>query len=159
MSPRTRKAQWLAAAAGVLAVAAPLVLSGCASGPGPRQAAVIPAGTQKRLLALAEQMAKAVGDPDPEWLSVVASTHEKAVQSSSGDLAGGPAFPAYLITMKGHFTASDTTGPAGSKAPTGQYVTLVVDARTLQGTDFGIAPGPPPQPASSLGPVTYLKGP
>jgi hypothetical protein len=162
MRPREVKLLWLAA------VAVPIVLAGCgiqhgagltATVTATHQAPAIPAKTQERLLAIAKNLAKLDGDPNPQWISVVASTHEKAVQASSGDLVGGPDFPAYLITMKGHFADPTWSGPPGSKEPTGEYVTLVVNARTLQGTDYGISPGPPPQPASSLGPVTYLKGP
>lgn len=81
------------------------------------------------------------------------------MQASSGDLVSGADFPVYLITMKGRFTDSLFSGPPGAKAPAGTYVTLVVDGKSLRTTDFGITPGPPPVPASALGPVTYLKAP
>jgi hypothetical protein len=48
--------------------------------------------------------------------------------------------------------------PAGAKAPTGRYLSLVVDARTFRGLDFGISAKPPPVAPASLGPVTYLTG-
>jgi hypothetical protein len=64
----------------------------------------------------------------------------------------------FLITMRGHFTATDATGPPGAKAPAGRYLSLVIDAKTFQGLDFGISPKPPPVPPASLGPVTYLTG-
>jgi hypothetical protein len=72
----------------------------------------------------------------------------------------------FLITMRGRFIARDATGPPGhratgppgAKAPTGRYLSLVIDARTFQGLDFGIGPKPPPVPPASLGPVTYLTG-
>jgi hypothetical protein len=41
---------------------------------------------------------------------------------------------------------------------TSHYLSLVVDARTFDGLDFGLSHGPPPVPPSSLGPVTYLTG-
>lgn len=168
MPPRNRKASWLAAVTCVAAVPGLLALSGCASGPGTdivsalaasRRAPAIPSEIRQRLLALANEVAKGAGDPDPEWISVVVSTREKAVRASSGDLVGGPDFPAYLITMKGNFTEDDVSVPPGAKAPTGAYITLVVDARTMQSTDFGIGADAGPDPASALGPVTYLKGP
>jgi hypothetical protein len=46
--------------------------------------------------------------------------------------------------------------PAGAAAPAGRYISVVVDARTFTGLDFGIGPGPPPVAPASLGPVTYL---
>jgi hypothetical protein len=56
----------------------------------------------------------------------------------------------FLITMRGHFTAREATGPPGAKAPTGRYLSLVIDAKTFQGLDFGIGPKPPPVlPAAS----------
>jgi hypothetical protein len=61
----------------------------------------------------------------------------------------------FLITMRGHFTAR---GATGSQAPTGRYLSLVIDAKTFQGLDFGISPKPPPVPPANLGPVTYLTG-
>jgi hypothetical protein len=60
--------------------------------------------------------------------------------------------------MRGHFTAGNATRPPGAKAPTGGYLSLVIDAKTFQGLDFGISPKPPPVPPASLGPVTYLTG-
>jgi hypothetical protein len=62
-------------------------------------------------------------------------------------------------TMRGRFIAREATGPPGAKAPTGRYLSLVIDAKTFRGLDFGISPKPPPVPPASLGPVTYLTGP
>jgi hypothetical protein len=48
------------------------------------------------------------------------------------------------------------TSPPGAAAPTGRYLSMVVDARTFQGLDLGVGPNPPPVSPASLGPVTYL---
>ena len=50
--------------------------------------------------------------------------------------------------------------PPGHREPkrAGRYLSLVIDAKTFQGLDFGIGPKPPPVPPASLGPVTYLTG-
>ena len=48
--------------------------------------------------------------------------------------------------------------PPGGKAPTGRYLSLVIDARTFAGLDMGLSDRPPPVRPSSLGPVTYLTG-
>ncbi len=60
--------------------------------------------------------------------------------------------------MRGHFTATEATGPPGAKAPSGRYLSVVIDAKTFRGLDFGISPRPPPVAPASLGPVTYLTG-
>jgi hypothetical protein len=83
------------------------------------------------------------------------TTRAKALTSATPSSAHVKAF---LITMRGHFTARGATGPPGSKAPTGRYVSLVIDAKTFQGLDFDTSPEPPPVPPASLGPVIYLIG-
>jgi hypothetical protein len=49
----------------------------------------------------------------------------------------------FLITMRGHFTARYASGPPGATAPAGRYLSLVIDATTFRGLDFGIGPHPP----------------
>ena len=58
--------------------------------------------------------------------------------------------------MQGHFVAKDVSVPAGAAAPNGRYISVVVDAKTFRGLDFGTGPNPPPVASASLGPVTYL---
>jgi hypothetical protein len=91
----------------------------------------------------------------------VLTTHAKALTSATpGDHVPGSAHVAvFLITMRGRFTARQATGPPGATAPAGRYLSLVIDATTFRGLDFGISPKPPPVPPASLGPVTYLTGP
>ena len=60
--------------------------------------------------------------------------------------------------MRGRFTAREATGPPGAEAQAGRYLSLVIDARTFQGLDFGVGPKPPPVLPAGLGPVTYLAG-
>jgi hypothetical protein len=100
------------------------------------------------------------GDPSPPWIAAVLTTQAKALTSATpGDYVPGSAHvKVFLITMRGHFIARDATGPPGARAPTGRYLSLVIDAKTFQGLDFGIGPKPPPVPPASLGPVTYLTG-
>ena len=66
----------------------------------------------------------------------------------------------YLVTMKGQFKSA-ASGPAvpGHRphSITGDYLSLVVSARSFLGTDFGLGPEPPPVAPASLGPVTWLK--
>lgn len=86
------------------------------------------------------------------------TTRAKALTSATpGDYVPGSAHvKVFLITMRGHFTDRSFTGPPGAKAPTGRYVSLVIDAKTFEGLDFGISPKPPTVSPASLGPVTYL---
>ena len=88
------------------------------------------------------------------------TTHAKALTSATpGDyIPAADGVPVYLITMRGHFVCDSCIGPAGSKAPSGSYISPVVGAKAFTGMDFGISPKPPPVLPASLGPVTYLIG-
>ena len=90
--------------------------------------------------------------------SAVLTTHQKALTSATpGDtVPGSGGIPAYLVTMRGHFTAYAASVPPGAFAPTGRYASLVVDARTFRVMDWGVGPKPPPVLPASLGPVTDL---
>jgi hypothetical protein len=107
---------------------------------------------------MAERIAKGNGDATPAQVTVVLTTHAKALTSATpGDTVPGTGkIRVYLITMQGHFVANDVSVPAGAAAPRGRYLSVVVDARTFSGLDFGIGPNPPPVSPASLGTVTYL---
>jgi hypothetical protein len=136
-----------------------LALAGC-GGQSAASGARVPDSAIARLTAIARRAAAVNGDSHPEWITAVATTRAKALTSATpGDFVPGSArVRVFLITMRGHFTAIDGSGPPGAKAPAGRYVSLVINARTFQGLDFGISPRPPPVPPGSLGPVTYLTG-
>jgi hypothetical protein len=136
-----------------------LAVAGC-GGQSAASGARVPDSAIARLTAIARRAATVNGDSHPEWITAVATTGAKALTSATpGDYVPGSArVKVFLITMRGHFTATGASGPPGAKAPTGRYVSLVINARTFQGLDFGISPGPPPVPPASLGPVTYLAG-
>jgi hypothetical protein len=116
----------------------------------------VPALAIPRLTAIAHRAATINGDPSPAWIAAVLTTHAKALTSGTpGDYVPGSAHvKVVLITMHGHFTARDATGPPGAKAPADRYLALVIDAKTFQGLDSGIGPKPPPVLPASLGPVT-----
>ena len=104
-----------------------------------------------RILKLAEQAAARSGDPSPSLIQHVEATRFDAVRISSGDLVFEWNW-AYLIAERGHFTCSACSGPSRAKAPTGSVITLVVDAKSGQGTDGGIGNRYPP--LAKLGRVT-----
>jgi hypothetical protein len=143
----------------VLATVAAIVLAAAGCGQVPAGTPV-PASAIGRLTAIARRAASGNGDPSPAWITAVETTRAKALTSATpGDSVPGSAHvKVFLITMRGHFTDTAAPGPPGAKAPAGQYLSLVIDARTFQGLDFGISPQPPPVPPASLGPVTYLAG-
>ena len=149
----------LAALACAAAMASILAAAGCGAArapAGPR----VPASAIGRLTAMAHHAAILNGDAAPAWITAVLTTRAMALTSATpGDHVPGSAHvKVFLITMRGHFTAEEASMPPGAKAPTGRYLSLVIDAKTFQGLDFGISPTPPPVPPASLGPVTYLTG-
>jgi hypothetical protein len=152
-----------AALASVLALASGLATTGCA-GPPPRPGSPatagspVPAPAIARLTAIGGRAASANGDPAPLWMTAVLTTHAKALTSATpGDFVPGDGdVPVFLVTMRGNFVASAASRPAGAAAPTGRYLSIVVDARTFQVLDSGLSPSPPPVSPASLGPVTYL---
>jgi hypothetical protein len=121
--------------------------------------AAVPASAVPRLQAIAERAAAADGDGAPQWITVVLTTHGKALESATpGDTEPrSNGLAVYLITMKGRFTASGWSGPSGSRAPAGTYLSLVVDARSFTVTDVGVSPRAPLVSPASLGPVRYLR--
>jgi hypothetical protein len=118
----------------------------------------VPASAVHRLTAIADRAVTLNGAHPVAWATAVVTTHAKALSSATpGDATPGANTIVYLVTIKGHFVCNLCTGPPGSRAPTGTYLSLVVNARTFEGTDSGIGPKPPPVSPARLGPVTYLK--
>lgn len=142
--------------AGLAALCVGLALVGPGTSPG---GPPVPASAIPRLTAIAKHVAKGNGDATPAWATAVLTTHAKALTSATpGDFVPGTGkVRVYLITMQGHFVANDVSVPPGAAAPRGRYISVVVDARTFGGMDFGIGPNPPPVSPASLGPVTFLR--
>jgi hypothetical protein len=128
--------------------------AGSAALPGLR----VPAAAVPRLDAIVASFARENGGKQPEWATAVITTHAKALESATpGDTEGQGATVVYLVTMKGHFTASEASVPAGAALPTGSYLSVVVNARTFRITDSGLSPKAPPVSPASLGPVRRLR--
>jgi hypothetical protein len=159
-SPSSTRPRWLmlTALAGV-AIAPVLAAAGCGRPPA-AAGTPVPAAAIGRLTAIAHRAASINGDPAPAWITVGMTTRAKALAAATpGDYVPGSAHVrVFLITMRGHFTAGEVSVPPGAKAPAGRYLSMVIDARTFQGLDFGIGRTPPPVPLASLGPITYLTG-
>ena len=147
-----------AALAYVLAVGSGLAAAGCAGSPtvaGPP----VPAPTISRLTVMGGRAAKADGDAAPLWMTAVLTTHAKALTSAITRqlVPGTNGVPVFLVTMRGHFPATATSRPPGAAAPTGGYLSIVVDARTFQVLNSGSAPARRrSHPPASAG--TYLTG-
>jgi hypothetical protein len=159
-----RRVSWLAGMIPVLAVAACGAVSGTTVTTSHRLTVAepgqpVPASAVPRLTAIAERAVTVNGGHPVAWATAVVTTRAKALTSATpGDLIpNDEKTVVYLVTIKGHFVCDLCTGPLGSRAPTGTYLSLVVDAKTFYGTDFGLGPKPPPVAPASLGPVTYLK--
>jgi hypothetical protein len=154
-----RRGRALAALAAAAAMAFALSAAGCAKTPGTAGPS-IPASVIGRLTVIAHHAATANSDPAPGWITVVRTTRAKALTvATPGDFVPGSSGTAvFLITMRGHFVANDVSRPPGAKAPAGRYLSLVLDAKTLQELDFGLDSKPPLVALAHLGWVTYLAG-
>jgi len=146
-----------AALASVLALVPGLAVAGCVGSPA-RAGSPVPAPAIPQLTAIASRAATADGDATPLQITAVLTTHARALTSATpGDIIpGADGVPVYLVTMRGHFTATAASRPPGAAAPVGHYLSIVVDVRTFQVLDSGLSPGPPPVSPASLGPETYL---
>ncbi|HKA42990.1 MAG TPA: hypothetical protein VKF40_13465 [Burkholderiales bacterium] len=158
-----KHARWLIGLIPVLAAAACGSVSGTTMTLTHRPAVAepgqpVPASAVHRLTAIADRAVTLNGGHPVAWATAVVTTHAKALTSATpGDTTPGAKAIVYLVTIKGRFVCRLCSGPPGSHAPTGTYLSLVIDARTFKGTDAGIGPKPPPVPPARFGPVTYLK--
>ena len=111
-------ARALAALAGGVALASVLAAAGCGRSAA-ATGAPVPGLAIPRLTAIAHRAAAISGDPGPAWIAAVLTTRARALTSATpGDYVPGSAHvKVFLITMRGHFTAKEATGPPGAKAP------------------------------------------
>lgn len=124
----------------------------------------IPADVIPRLTEVAARSAAGHADPHPASAAAVATTRNKALEVIGGygpeTIPGEPgAVPAYAVVMTGHFESYRGGGPPvrNRRFPlVGSYLTVVVEAATLEPRDVGIGDRGPVEPLSRLGPVTRL---
>lgn len=107
---------------------------------------LVPSSAVHRLTAMADQIVTMDGGHPVAWATAVVTTRAKALTSATpGDFIPDDAKTVvYLVTVKGHFVDYGYPGPPGSHAPTGTYLSLVVNAKTFEGTDGGLVSEPPP---------------
>jgi hypothetical protein len=124
---------------------------------GPVPGSPVPASAIERLTLIADNVVAAMGAVAPEWISVVVTTHGRALASATPGhwVAGDMEAVVYLMTMEGQFV--HWRRAPRRKTPTGTYLSIVLDAETLKRMDLGLSHNPPPVAPASLGPVTYLK--
>jgi hypothetical protein len=123
----------------------------------------IPADVVPRLTEVAASLAAGHADPRPASAAAVATTRNKALEMIGGygpaTIPGEPgAMPVYAVVMTGRFE-SHRAGPPSQdrRLPlVGSYLTIVVEAATLELRDVGIGDTGPVEPLSRLGPVTRL---
>jgi hypothetical protein len=118
----------------------------------------VPASALPRLTAIADQAIESNGARSAAWASAVVTTQEALNSASPNATVPLGATPIdYLVTIKGHFTDDYASPPAGSPAPTGTYLWLVIDAKTFQGLDGGLQTRSLLIAPARLGKLTYLK--
>jgi hypothetical protein len=124
---------------------------------GPVPGSPVPASVIERLTLIADNVVAATGGIAPAWISVVVTTHARALASATPGhwVPGDMEAVVYLMTMEGQFT--HWRSPPRRKAPTGTYLSIVLNAETLRRMDLGLSHNPPAVAPAGLGPVTYLK--
>jgi hypothetical protein len=116
-------------------------------------AAPVPSSAIDRLTALSIELASEAGDSAPEAAWAVFTTRQEADLLASGAYVNSNQ-PVYLVRIQGQFALLDASRPAGQQAPTGRFLTYVVDAVTWRVLDSGV--GDRTIDLSVLGPVTTL---
>jgi hypothetical protein len=76
--------------------------------------------------------------PPTRMMAVRARNHAQAERYMMGDIVQG-GHPVFVVEMRGHFTCNGCSVPAGASAPTGTVMTVILDARSLRETDFGLS--------------------
>ena len=141
---RSAKYRLLALAVGTL------VLGGVAVSAAATERRHEPSLSEGRIVQLAEQAATRAGDPNPTLIQHSEGTRHDANLVDSGDIVAGRTW-SYLIAERGRFVLRDAPRPPGARAPTGNVLTLVVNASTGEITDIGVSDSYPH--LARLGPV------
>jgi hypothetical protein len=158
---RHRKALIIVAAA-VALVSVPLASSAASRTEGSTISASaarpIAAAATHQLATSALDVAASGGDAKPESIEAVATTlaMAMAVASPSDKIPGSAHRNVYLVVMKGNFTLSNAPRPPQSKAPTGHYLVIAFDPKTLELVGLSLRDRAPSISLRSIGPVSNL---
>ncbi len=110
--------------------------------------------TTAKLLAAADAAAKS-DDGEAKHVEAVKATRGKAADLT-GHSSDNQDEVVWVVQVSGdHYTCGACSVPAGAHAPSGDYLTLVLRASDLMGTDGGI--GPKATDLSALGKVEVLR--
>jgi hypothetical protein len=109
------------------------------SDPGAAQGGLADPNVRAKLRALALQASAANGVPSPKtMIAVYSADHQAAEKIISGDIVNDHV-PVYVIEVTGgRFTCQECSTPPGAPPPTGNALTITLNAQTFQTTDFGI---------------------
>ena len=89
-------------------------------------------GVWDRLAVIAHQAAIEFGDPTPQTAEGVATklpVFERA--TGTAVTSGAEGVEVYFVLMQGHFRCGPTCFNVSAHAPTGTYLSLAIDAKTL----------------------------
>lgn len=125
-------------------LAATSLAKGSSSRPHVRRSA-----TERWILKVALRAAVEAGDPRPTLIQHSVGSRVKANLVASGEGGGGEQ-RSYLIAERGHFVLRDVG--IGNQTIRGSVITLVFNAKTRDGTDYGLQNNYPN--LAALGPVT-----
>jgi hypothetical protein len=110
--------------------------------------------TDDEILHIGRDFAAANGEPHPDAVTVIATTHKAAVSTAMPGDGVDDEGDVDLIVMTGHFGADGAKHPPGAQTPTGTVLSLVIDPRTGEIWDYGLGTRRPD--LSSLGAPTSL---
>jgi hypothetical protein len=114
----------------------------------------VPRSAISRLTVLASRFATSNGDPKPRWAAVAVRV-PRGAEASAGTAPNGTM--AYLVVMRGHFTAYMSSPPPGTATPTGKYLSLVIGPRTFRLRGWGVGNKLPPAWPANTGSLTHLR--
>jgi hypothetical protein len=152
MTPKPRIARLRVGLAVILMLVVGVVLAACA-------AALATTATASKHAVLSEHRIREIGlaaatrdgDSHPTLMQHGAGTRAADNRVGDGDQVPGSAW-SYLIAIRGHFVLKNAPRPPGVPAPSGSVLTLVVNAKRGEITDFGVSKSYPR--LKQLGPVT-----
>lgn len=119
----------------------------------------IPAAAIPALARAGADFAAGHGDPSPVSITAVVSSRGEAVEYASrgNQIMNRREDPVYLVRMEGDFFVN-MPRPHSTPLPTGRFLFVVFDPRTLGSMDVSLSGSDDRPPMSTLGPVTNLMG-